>query len=476
MKTNSNSTQRRSRTGPRTTLIGSIVLLFGLVSVYVSYNATRGLPFVTTYEVLVEVPDAARLVEGGSEVRIGGARVGLVQQVTAMPGRGGKPPFSELRLSLDKAREGLPSDTRVTVRPRSLLGAKYLDVQPGRSQREIPNGGTLPLANATPVVEVSDTFAIFGKDAVRGLQDSIASLGDGLAGRGPALNQTFAETYRLLPPLQRILRALRDRDTDLAGFLDGFAATTSALRPVAARFGGLFDHAATTLTALDAAGPALGDAIAELPPTESVGTRALAHLTPVLDDAAAIARDIRPATAILPAAARDIADGVRDSTPALRRIPELRRPLEGTLGALDRLVRDPATVGAVRKLTETVVGLRPVLDVLLPAQVHCNVLGLNAANTGATTSGGDANGNWLTFLLLLGREDQVLQAAVPAQNLHLDYAPREDATECESGNEPYAPGQQIGNPAGVQAGAPATAPPAGATALAVRAGLRGPSR
>jgi hypothetical protein len=39
----------------------------------------------------------------------------------------------------------------------------------------------------------------------------------------------------------------------------------------------------------------------------------------------------------------------------------------------------------------------------------------------------------------------------PAADLHFNPYPNEDASECEAGNEPYASGQQIGNPPGQQA-------------------------
>ncbi len=52
-------------------------MLVVIVAVFLAYNANEGLPFVPTYELKAEVPSAANLV-GGNEVRIGGARVGVV--------------------------------------------------------------------------------------------------------------------------------------------------------------------------------------------------------------------------------------------------------------------------------------------------------------------------------------------------------------------------------------------------------------
>ena len=64
-------------------LIGAAtILLVVFVAVFLSYNANQGLPFVPTYAINAEVPSAANLV-AGNEVRIGGARVGAIDKITA---------------------------------------------------------------------------------------------------------------------------------------------------------------------------------------------------------------------------------------------------------------------------------------------------------------------------------------------------------------------------------------------------------
>ena len=57
-------------------LVGAVTVLVTIVAVFLSYNANSGLPFVPTYDLKANLPNAAQLVEG-FEVRIGGARVGV---------------------------------------------------------------------------------------------------------------------------------------------------------------------------------------------------------------------------------------------------------------------------------------------------------------------------------------------------------------------------------------------------------------
>src|SRR5262249_57022974 len=61
-------------------IVGAVTVLVVIVAVFLAYNANNGLPFVSTYNLKARVPNANALVKG-NEVRIGGARVGVVKSV-----------------------------------------------------------------------------------------------------------------------------------------------------------------------------------------------------------------------------------------------------------------------------------------------------------------------------------------------------------------------------------------------------------
>src|SRR5436190_13793620 len=107
-------------------LIGAVTVLIAVIAVFIAYNANQGLPFLPTYKLEAQIPNASKLVEG-NEVRAGGFRVGIVKTITAKRVRsGGKErSVAVLNLELDKRVQPLPSDSRLTVRPRSALGLKY---------------------------------------------------------------------------------------------------------------------------------------------------------------------------------------------------------------------------------------------------------------------------------------------------------------------------------------------------------------
>jgi virulence factor Mce-like protein len=396
--------------------------------------------------VSVDVPDAAQLVRG-DDVRVGGALVGQVQEITALERRGRRPPSARLRLALKTSVAPLPTDSRAQVRPVSILGGKYLAVEEGRSREGLPQGGVLPLARARPIVDLDEALQIFDRETRRGLQGSISNLAEGFAGRGVQVNETVSSTRRLLPPLQSVLEVLVAPGTDLEGFIDGAARLTGALEPVAGTLGGVFENGATTLAALDAADPALGQTLEELPSTERVGSRVLRRLTPLLIDSAALARELRPAVRRLPTTSRLLRRSLVTGTKTLR--GRTRGRLDPLVSAFGELGTDPASIGTVRKTEDVIDELDPLIRFTAAAQLNCNVLPVWARNLGSIASEGDAAGSW-TNLLPVQRLQQATQSGTQDPQLHVNPYPRQDATECEAGNEPYRPGKAVGNPAGVQ--------------------------
>ena len=75
----------RPRRNP--TMVGALTVLIAILAVFLAYNANSGLPFVPTYRISAQVPDADTLVPG-NEVRVGGVRVGVVEDDRAGPERG----------------------------------------------------------------------------------------------------------------------------------------------------------------------------------------------------------------------------------------------------------------------------------------------------------------------------------------------------------------------------------------------------
>jgi virulence factor Mce-like protein len=440
-------------------LIGAATILVTVVGVFLAYNANNGLPFVPTYDVKVLVPDAAELVKG-NDVRVGGKRVGAIAAIKAVKQANGRF-VSELDLKLEKAVEPLRADTIATVRPRSTLGLKYLELRPGAHGRPLPSGGTLPVTQAGRIVELDDVLNAFDAGTRAGVQDLIDRASNGFAGRGADLNDALAGLHPVFGDLGPVMANLSNPQTALRGAIAGLNEAAGAAAPVSAQLGSLVDGAAATLRSLDAARDGLGGTLDRAPATISQATGDLHAMSPVLADAARLAQGLRPGADLLPRASRSLADVAQTGAPVLRRATHLGPDLEDLLKALGALARDPSTSVSVRKLTQVVASLGPTLAWANPFQTQCNYLGLWTRNASSTISEGDENGTWFRFIPIL-QTDEFLQRATPAPQLHATPYGSATANECETGNEPYLPGQHIGHPDGLQPDhTQLTAPPPG---------------
>ena len=71
------------------TMVGAVTTLIVILAVFLAYNANNGLPFVPSYRISVQVPNAETLVPG-NDVRIGGVRVGFVEDVVPVQHQDGR--------------------------------------------------------------------------------------------------------------------------------------------------------------------------------------------------------------------------------------------------------------------------------------------------------------------------------------------------------------------------------------------------
>jgi virulence factor Mce-like protein len=450
-------------------LVGAVTTLVVVVAVFLAYNANNGLPFVPTYDLKVQLPDAANLVKG-DEVRIGGTRVGVVSHIgaKALPNGSAR---AVLTLKLERAIQPLPTDSTVIVRPRSALGLKYVEITRGRAPGGFANGATVPLANARPApVEIDDVFNMFDEPTRAASRLNLTTFGDALAGRGLGLNQAIAEFPRLLGTLQPVAANLADPRTGLARLFQALDRTAGEVAPVAAAQGELFANLDTTFSSFATVTRAIQDSISGGPPALDTATRDLPEQLPFLQGSELLFRRLRPGFAAFGQAAPDLAGTVSSGTPALRRSASLDRRLSAALNSLQQFSQDPRVPLGIHQLTTAATLLRPTVAFVAPAQTICNYLALFFRNGSKVLSEGDNIGTWQRFIIVAPPQianSEAGPSAVPANGpqttnpltrdsfLHSDPYPNTAAPgqthECEAGNEKYIPGRPvIGNVPGNQ--------------------------
>src|SRR5215210_5688975 len=221
--------------GASPVLIGSVTVMIAIVAVFISYSANNGLPFVPTYQLKAEMPNGAKLVKG-NEVRAGGFRVGIVKNITSARRtvNGEERAIAVLDLSLDKQIEPLSVDSTLSVRPRSALGLKYVELIPGRAKRTYQDGGTIPLRRASEnAPELEDVLSTFAPETRNDARNSLEGFGNSIAGRGPAINIAIRELEPFTRHLLPVMRNLSDPDTELKNFFPGLGAAAAQAARVA---------------------------------------------------------------------------------------------------------------------------------------------------------------------------------------------------------------------------------------------------
>jgi virulence factor Mce-like protein len=454
-------------------LVGAVTVLVTIVAVFLSYNANSGLPFVPTYDLKANLPNAAQLVQG-FEVRIGGARVGVISDIEPKQREDGST-YAQVTMKLDKEIEPLPAGTKLRVRPRSALGLKYVEVTPGRSagsERDLEAGSVIGVESVQTAVELDEVLGMFDAPARAGSRNSLDGYGAGLAGRGPGINSAIEALVPLLRDLEPVARNLSDPETRLDRFFGELADAAEEAAPVAEQQAELFVNLDISFSALaEIARPYLQETITEGALSEEVAIRDFPLQRPFIRNNAALFRELRPGVATLPRSAPILADAFEAGTEVLPRTVRLNEDLADVFDAVADFSEDPIVRQGVDQLTRLSSSLRPTLNFLTPAQTVCNYGTLWFRNAASLLSDGDSNGTWQRFQVVaaptvrasnvFGPNNEGFPSSAPADgpqvenHLHSNPYPNTAAPgqprECEAGNEPFLRGRTvIGNVPGNQ--------------------------
>jgi virulence factor Mce-like protein len=351
-------------------LVGAMMVLVALVAVFLAYNANKGLPFVPTKELRIDIANGSNLVVGNA-VREGGYNIGLISNLKPIQLRSGQV-GAQLTLKLSQANGDVPADSTATVLPASVLGLKYVSLNLGTSRRLIPDGGILPISRTSVPVQFEDVFKTFDAKTRGAIQQDLVGVGDTLAARGSAINDTVSSLPQLFAHLQPVASYLAAPNTQLTRLFETLNAFMGAVSPVAQTNARLFTDMASTFEAIQRDPKALEATISQSPSTIDVSTTSLKAQQPFLADFTALGHNLQPASAALVGALPQINPAVENGTRSLKRAPVLNANLDKVLASLKDLALAPGTNIALNGLTSTAGTLNPIVKYLGPFQTVCD--------------------------------------------------------------------------------------------------------
>jgi ABC-type transporter Mla subunit MlaD len=440
-------------------------VLVVIVAVFLAYNANNGLPFVSTYNLKARVPNANALVKG-NEVRIGGARVGVVKSVVPVQTGDGEV-AAELNLSLDKNVQPLPVNSTMIIRPKSPLGLKYVQIVPGDSSEGFAAGDTIPVSASRPEpVDIDQFFDMFDEKTRTAIQRNLAGFGNGLAGRGPQLNNAFVALRQLIESGQPALANLVSPSTGFGEFWRALESLSATIAPVAAQQASMFVALDRTFAAFARVSrPYIQETISKGPETLDAAIVDLPALRPFLHDSERFFTALKPGAKALGATSPTIASALRTGIPVLNASPTLNAQLPPTADALLALQQAPGAFNGLDLLINTNELLAPAIRFIAPAQTTCNYLSVAFRNL-ASAADDNGLGGWINAIAFQpadGPNSEGGPASAPANggadstgaedplnHLHSNPYPNTAAPgqpkECEAGNEHYELGvTRIGN-------------------------------
>ena len=166
--------------------------------------------------------DASGLTPG-NEVRVAGVKVGTVKGVALA--RDGATPFVRVDFRISARGVALGSTTRATIRIKTVLGQKYLALEPA-------GPGSLAPGAEIPLDRTASPFDVL--QAVQGLADTAGRIDvEQLARAFTVLSETFADTpasvRAALSGLSRLSQTVASRDAQLRDLLARAKTVTGVL-------------------------------------------------------------------------------------------------------------------------------------------------------------------------------------------------------------------------------------------------------
>jgi virulence factor Mce-like protein len=250
--------------------------------------------------------DTAKGIIPGQLVKVAGARVGTVRDVTLTGDY-------KARIEMQVERRFAPfrTDASCAIQPEGLLSENFVQCDPGTpdAQQLRPQGDhppTVAVRRTAIPVSINDLFNIWNVPTRERFTVLVNELGIGLAGRGQDLNEVLRRANPTLTLARRTIALLNRQRTQLQSIVTDSDRLVGELAARRDRVADFIDQAARVTTQTADHSTALAEGIRRLPALLAAARPALARLDevaadgrPLLDQLRAAAPQVNRLTALL---------------------------------------------------------------------------------------------------------------------------------------------------------------------------------
>src|SRR4051812_46007230 len=314
-----------------------MVLIAGAVALYTLQHQRVRLPIIDekAWTLKAEFTTAQAVVPGqGQTIRVSGIRVGDVSGVKLHDGR------ALVTFAMDqKYRKLIHRDATALLRPKTGLKDMFVELDPGREGKPVPEGFVIPVANTLPDVNTDEVIASLDAETRDYVQMLVQGLGEGLNHRG----RDFGTAMRLLEPthrdLARVSAAVAERHRNLRRVIDHLARLNGELSGHDDDLARLVAKSAIVFKEFASEERNISGSVARFPAALHETTRTLGKVQGLADTLRPAAGRLRPAVRALTSANKVVAPSARAVTPVLR---DQIRPFARAAQPLVRQLRAPA--------------------------------------------------------------------------------------------------------------------------------------
>jgi phospholipid/cholesterol/gamma-HCH transport system substrate-binding protein len=294
-----------------------VLVIFAAITSYVIVQQQRlRIPVLEEkpFELKADFQTAQAVVAGqGQTIDVAGVRIGDVDNVELQNG------IAVVTFGIDRKFVPVYKNATILLRPRTGLKDMFFDLDPGtRDAGVIPEGGTIPLANTAPDVNLDEVLSALDGDTRAYLRLLIVGAGHGLDGQAKNLGKLLGGIGPLNRDVNRVSKLVAQRRQNLANLIHNLSVLTGTVGKHSQDITQLVDSSNSALSAIAVQDPDVQRAVADLPGALSKTQDALTAVTPFANQLGPAFNSLRPFARNLPRLNSSLIDLANTATPVIK--------------------------------------------------------------------------------------------------------------------------------------------------------------
>jgi phospholipid/cholesterol/gamma-HCH transport system substrate-binding protein len=346
--------------------------------------------------------DASPLVTGNT-VKSSGVIVGEITNIAVEDG------VAAVTMELEPSVLPLSEDATATIRAKSLLGERYVDLDPGGQAPEMDLPGDLPVKQTSRALDIQDVLNSLDQPTSASLAALLTTLGEGTSGQGRKVQKAIALLAPTLLDLNEVGVILDDQNAVLNRLLERVTPVAEAL---ADEDGRSLDRVVTAsdqaLASVSDQQAALDQALRRLPEALRTFRATVQEVTALGDDTTITLRGLRPVTSQLPPISRELRAFANAADPALAALPEVLERAEVLIDQAAPVVK--ALAPGVRSLRGASPAARRLMAEIQP---NLQVVLDFVRGWAMSTNGMDGLGNYFRGVVAYTPQDLLQAPGIP---------------------------------------------------------------